>query len=100
MSAEGLNLLLQITGAFGTIIIGILSFVAVMSWRISSGLKERDDKLNSCIERVSKHEESCETFRSQILARLDEGSTRFGKIISDLSYMRGRLDEERERGNR
>ena len=96
MDQESFALLLNVAMTLGGLIAAILSFVAVVAWRIARGLSDRDKKIGDCLERVGAHEKDCAEFRGKILRRLDEGSAKFSEILSEISYMRGRMDEEVE----
>ena len=96
MNEAAVDLLIQITVTLGGAVVAILSFVAITAWRISRGLAERDSKLNQCMIQIDDHEKECESFRDQILKRLDEGSAHFRNLGEDLAYLRGRIDEDKE----
>ena len=88
---QDLEALVNITIAFGSVLIVIGSGIGVLIWRVSGGLKSRDLRLDAVEKGLTAHESECVKFRGTVEKRFEEGSQHFSRIERSLGRIEGAM---------
>ena len=88
---QDLEALVNITIAFGSVLIAIGTVIGVLIWRVSGGLKTRDLRLDAVEKGLTAHEDECAKFRESVEKRFKEGSRHFGRIERSLGRIEGAM---------
>ena len=95
---QDIESLVNITVAFGSALVVIVMGIGVLIWRVASGLKVRDLRLQSVEDGLKSHEGECVKFRESVEARLDEGTDHFSRIERSLGRIEGAMGLPESKG--
>ena len=88
---QDIEALVNITIAFGSVLVLIASGIGVLIWRVSAGLKVRDLRLDAVEKGLATHEGECAKFRESVVKRFDEGSKHFRQTERSLGRIEGAM---------
>lgn len=91
MEPQDIDALVNVTLAIGGLLVGIVSGIGILVWRVKGGLDKRDARLKAVETGLAAHEEECAEFREAVEKRFDDGAKHFTSIERSLGRIEGAI---------